>query len=785
MGFEPGHEAERRGVEDFFGRVENGPAGLALGGQPGIGKTTLWAYAVDSAEKAGWTVLSARAGRMESSLTYSVLADLLRAVPDDVLGRLPRVQQLALDRVLLRGDDGPPTDERVTAAAFLSVLEQLSGGSPVLIAIDDIQWLDAASRTVVGYAAARLRGPIGMVITSGSIRPHASSWASWLALPSGGSFARITMRPLTLGAVQRVVAQHVGCTLSRPAIARIHQLSEGNPLFALELARSLQADDADRLLHLPAALDDLLQRHVEVAHPSGASVLLALACLTETTPIQLALATDIVVEELAELLDDAESRDIVTMEGNRVRFAHPLLAHAVYSAARAPQRRAMHRRLAAIVDHPERRARHLALGSIGADAETLQALDEAATLAAGRGAPSAAAELFDMAIRLGGDDPVRRLRAAEQHFRSGAFEDAEKHLAELIDGSPPSPVRTTALMLRGAVHGYRDGTVAMPSLIAAVEESEHPWMRVQATLLLALVHGVSGDLVTCVDFARRAVMDAELTGDPAIRSQAMTLLVHTRTIHGDGIDTEMLDTALELEDITINAPATLSARNVAAVLHAWAGDLERARTEMATVSRRCRSVGNEVDVVWAAQFSTMVELWLGNPDAAEQISAEALEDADLIGGRMSHVTAMTCAAAIAAFRGRDIEAERWARSAVDGARDSGWSFMKIAPLVRAFEARRDAFVQLIRKPGGQVNAALVEASIAATEPLLDLLDAHLARQPFMAGGQLTMADIPIACEIHRWRGTPVPHTARAHLDRWYQHVLALPASRGVLDIALS
>jgi glutathione S-transferase len=100
-------------------------------------------------------------------------------------------------------------------------------------------------------------------------------------------------------------------------------------------------------------------------------------------------------------------------------------------------------------------------------------------------------------------------------------------------------------------------------------------------------------------------------------------------------------------------------------------------------------------------------------------------------------------------------------------------------------AGRDAFVQLIRRPGGQVDAMRVDASVAATTPLLDLLDAHLARQPFMAGAQLTMADIPIACEIHRWRGTPLPHQPRAHLDRWYQHMLALPASRGVLDIVLS
>ncbi len=100
-------------------------------------------------------------------------------------------------------------------------------------------------------------------------------------------------------------------------------------------------------------------------------------------------------------------------------------------------------------------------------------------------------------------------------------------------------------------------------------------------------------------------------------------------------------------------------------------------------------------------------------------------------------------------------------------------------------AGREAFVQLIRRPGGQVDVGKVEASIEATTPLLDLLDAHLSRQAFMAGTHLTMADIPIACEVHRWRGTPLPHQPRPHLDRWYQHMLALPASRGVLDIVLS
>ncbi|MBI5276347.1 MAG: glutathione S-transferase [Burkholderiales bacterium] len=100
-------------------------------------------------------------------------------------------------------------------------------------------------------------------------------------------------------------------------------------------------------------------------------------------------------------------------------------------------------------------------------------------------------------------------------------------------------------------------------------------------------------------------------------------------------------------------------------------------------------------------------------------------------------------------------------------------------------AGRDAFIQLIRVAAGGRSKEKVATSVAATEPLLDMLDAHLSRQPFMAGEQFTMADIPVACEIHRWAGLPLEHRARPHLDRWYTGLLQLPAARGALDVPLS
>jgi glutathione S-transferase len=99
-------------------------------------------------------------------------------------------------------------------------------------------------------------------------------------------------------------------------------------------------------------------------------------------------------------------------------------------------------------------------------------------------------------------------------------------------------------------------------------------------------------------------------------------------------------------------------------------------------------------------------------------------------------------------------------------------------------AGRTAFVQLMRTLPDKRDAGLVAKSVAATEPLMALLDAHLEQRAFMAGDAFTMADIPIACEVHRWQGLPLERPARKQLERWYRGIQGMPASRGVLDLSL-
>ncbi|HEY0483412.1 MAG TPA: glutathione S-transferase [Kofleriaceae bacterium] len=118
---------------------------------------------------------------------------------------------------------------------------------------------------------------------------------------------------------------------------------------------------------------------------------------------------------------------------------------------------------------------------------------------------------------------------------------------------------------------------------------------------------------------------------------------------------------------------------------------------------------------------------------------------------------------------RRFDAERW----------MDWQQTTLNP------AGRTAFMQWIRTPAERRDADAIARSVAATEALLELVDQHLSRQPFFAGDRLTMADLPIACEVHRWIHLPKPRIERPHLDRWYQGMTARPSSRGVLDVALT
>ena len=675
-------EVEARAVQQFLARTDAGPAGLVVEGEPGIGKTTVWSDAVQRAVDAGFTVLSTRGAAAEARLTYTAVADLLEDVDPAILGDLTPLQQVALDRVLLRGDGGPATDERAVAAAFSAVVERLLHEAPVLVAVDDVQWLDSSSQVVLGFAARRLRGRVGVLVTARTGDPDAVDIGSWLHMPRPDAVIRICLRPMSLASLHAVLVARLGRTLPRPVITRIHAISGGNPFYALELARAFDVDSPNQSARLPASLVEVVRSRVGAVDDDTVALLLAVACAARPTVEVLSRVSDAAPARVLERLATAEEQGIIRLDGSRVGFTHPLLAHGVYTAASPTARRSVHARLAEIVDQPEVRARHLALAATSNDSATLEALDAAVDSAAARGAPSAAAELVDMAINLGGDTPSRRLRAAEQHFRAGSLEVARTHLNSVIDTAPSGTLRAVALMLLAAIAGHGESLVqAVEALTEAVDEARNrPLLRVQALLLLAPAVGLIGRLDASVGHARTAVAEAERLGVPTMLSQALAMRCQVTFMYGLGTDEQSLQTAIDLEEPGSATAITFSARAVRAVNSAWRGNLRDSRAQMDAVGRYCADYGSEMDVLWAGQFSVSIDVWLGRYGDAAVTARDMTQRGEQVGGAFAGIWAMTGEALVAAYTGRVDDARAAACSALDAARACGGVFLEVAPL---------------------------------------------------------------------------------------------------------
>ena len=383
------------------------PAALVVEGEPGIGKTTLWLEAVDQAVERGFHVLCACPDEAESVYGYASLADLLTGLDARVFDELPGAQRVALDRFLLRAEpDDQAVDQRAIGAALLTVVETLAETGPVLIAIDDLQWVDPSSVHAIAFAARRLSAGVGVL---GTARTKLSSGSapSWLQMPEPDAVDRIRLRPLSLGRLHAVLFERLGRRFPRPTVVKIHEISGGNPFYALELAKAMDPRARSSDVTMPRSLTELVRARIGSLTTEAHQLLLTAACLAAPTVELVARAARTDPRDVIEQLADAEEHGIVEIECNRLRFAHPVLARGVYSSATPALRRETHRRLAEVVRDPELMARHRALGATRADRETLQALDEAAELARIRRAPTAAAELVELALGLGGDTPGR------------------------------------------------------------------------------------------------------------------------------------------------------------------------------------------------------------------------------------------------------------------------------------------------------------------------------------------------------------------------------------------
>ncbi|TPG35842.1 helix-turn-helix transcriptional regulator [Mycolicibacterium hodleri] len=673
-------EPEAAAVAALLKAAASEPAGLVITGEAGIGKTTQWLSGHQEARALGFRVLSARGDPSEVRLSFAALADLLDDVEPGVIEQLPPVQRGALNRVLLRGNDGPAMDEQAAAVAFRSVAEHLSSESPVLIAIDDLQWLDTASKAVVRFATRRLSGPVGVFITVRTSDSDVTDSGSWLQLHHPDAVTRVRMAPLSVGGLHQLVSNRLGRVLPRPKMMRIFELSGGNPMYALELARAV-ADGRGIDRQLPDTLAALVRARVQGVDAETAGLLLAAACTPEATVESVAAVTHTSIPRVVELLESGDAARIVSITGDRIRFSHPLLASGVYTGAGPARRRDMHRRLAEYVDVPELRARHLASAAVSGDDATLNALDAAAAVTRDKGAPAAAAELLELAIGLGGDTPVRRILAAKHHFEAGSITTARRHLEGTADLLPPGVLRGVAVMLQGAVDGY-DGsfTAAVEALTEGVGQvSDHPKLRLQGLMLLAPAVGITGRMSESVELARQAMRSADDIGDPGLRSQARAVYLNISVLFGMDVDRAVLQEALSWQGDADPISSNMRADAIAALIDAWVGELDRAEPGMRRVKQQVAERGSEIDALWVDNHLTMIQLWAGRYDQAALTADEQDRRADQLGGHHARLIATTCRAAVAAYTGQIAQARSAATIAIQLAHDTGGLYLAAYP----------------------------------------------------------------------------------------------------------
>jgi DNA-binding CsgD family transcriptional regulator len=654
-----GRDDELARLKAFVGDLSAGAAAMILRGEAGIGKTALWRTAVDFAETAGATVLVTRCAEAEMPLALGGVGDLIENALAEVADELAEPQRRALAvAVGLEAPPGEAPEPTALPRAFLACLRTLAGRSPVLLAVDDVQWLDPPSRRILAFAARRLGdAPLGVLVTQRG---------GGDALTLGHAFeqrvAEIPVGPLTVGALNHLIRTRLGLRIPRPTMARVHRASGGNPMFALEFARFAASSSGP--LPLPSSLEELVRDRVASLPPTVLPLLEATAAAERPTPAVLAGAVD----EGESTLDEAIAAGAVALGPNGiVRFTHPLLASAVYDAIPPARRAEVHTRLANASSDIEERARHLALATSEPDVDIARLLDRAAAHARARGASDAGAELAEHAVRLtpAADVEARenRMLAAAEFLLDLDVAASTRVLDELLAAGVSGPRRAQALLLR-----YRTEHDVERAERFAQEALEHVEgdraLRVRALILLSR-HAVHlDDPVTSVSLAHRALTDAEQLQEPALLAEALAATALRSAAAGQPEPT-LANRALALAAEHQSARIGFHIPVHALALERWLdGELAEARELMMESLDATVRGGREQDRGVILTTLVRLELESGNWDIAERYFRAAEELAFDANDRWAVGIMPSLAGMIATLRGRVGEARRLISEAI-------------------------------------------------------------------------------------------------------------------------
>lgn len=711
-----GRDPEQAVIRGFLDDLSAGAAReVLLAGPAGIGKTVLWEDAVGRARASGVRVLDSRPTHAESGLAFAGLHELLRDVGPWELAALPDPQRRALDAALYQVTgpaDGYTPEAGAIAVAVLSLLRDLARRGPMLVAVDDVQWLDPSSRSPLRFAVRRLRGgPVGALVAlrvDDEVEADTDPEGPWPTPESPG--VRLDLGPLSLGAFHRLLVERFDLSFGRPALVRLLELTGGNPFLAIELVGAWGPDAGARASSgqaLPDTVARLVRQRVGRLGAEERRLAQAVALLGRAREDLLArvLADDDTdVATLRSATEHAIGAGVLQADGDRIRCAHPLMASALLTSVSPGALRELHTRIAAELDDPLEVASHLAAAAAGPDEAVAARLDLAATVAAQRGASLEAVSLHERALALTPEDDVaalarRRFQLADDLFTAGDAAQARTLLRRVpLDDPMVDRVTRRESLLLQATLAWFDGAQADAVILAerALEESsdDATWQgKVHARLSWMLDDSLSLQ----AEHASAALRLLDPDRDPVTYAFAALNGAWARLLAGEGAD----EAALELGDRLQEAARSWEYSTIPAIWAKAMDRFDRARELIERYLDHSRDRGDESSVAQLFSMRVEIEAWTGRLDVAMELAQASVATAQQSGQQVYLATSLARRGLVHAYRGELDAAESDARAGLA---------LATPPLVPPVPLGVLGFVALTRGRPAQAVAHLAPAA---------------------------------------------------------------------------
>jgi DNA-binding CsgD family transcriptional regulator len=611
----------------WLSAVPSGSRALLLEGPAGIGKTHLWRGLVEDATARGHRVLHAQPVQAETLLVGAALIDLCDRISDAELAALPAPQASALAAALLRRSSDAANPQAV-ALAFTTLIRRLAERRPLLICIDDLQWLDAQTTQVVSFAARRLPSAGVGVLLGLRTEPDVQTPDIVADLADVLDVTRWPVQSMSDAALEQMLRARFGSAVTLGVLRAALRSAGGNPLYALEVARAVigrKAHSPVDAVPLPASLAELVGRRVRTLPEPTRIGLAAAAAMRRATLRRLRELG------LADDLDAAERAGLIRIDERTVTFSHPLYAAAAYDTLAAGERMALHARLAEVVQGEEERARHLALASDEPDEAVAAALDLARDRALRRGAPEAALDAAVLALRVSPDgSPAltgRRIHLGNLLFRAGETDRARRELSLAVDGSDEPLHRARALHALARLVNDTEGPVpALPlerqALALATGDDD-----LTADIHMGIAVSDSEDWTVGLEHARaaRTLLEHAPNPDPRRIAAALCAEVAARFYSGGGADVQSCRRAVEMQGPDVSLPVSDRALSVLFYLQMWTDDFTEARAQLQHAYQLAVDEGDEPSRCYILACQATLELRAGHWPAAERLMDACVE----------------------------------------------------------------------------------------------------------------------------------------------------------------